>query len=82
MLLHRMWIVCLNIQILNHILVLFICSGSMFTLNTIYIFFIYTAPERNFELAFRMFDFNGDGEVDAEEFSKVVISFILILNSS
>lgn len=32
---------------------------------------IFSAPPRNFEIAFRMFDFNGDGEVDSEEFSKV-----------
>ena len=29
------------------------------------------APPRNFEIGFRMFDFNGDGEVDFDEFSKV-----------
>lgn len=26
---------------------------------------------RNFEIAFRMFDLNGDGEVEYEEFAKV-----------
>ena len=26
---------------------------------------------RQFEIAFRMFDLNGDGDVDAEEFAKV-----------
>lgn len=30
-----------------------------------------TASRRHFEIAFRMFDFNGDGDVDAEEFDQV-----------
>lgn len=29
------------------------------------------APQRNFEIAFKMFDLNGDGEVDLEEFDQV-----------
>ncbi|XP_068875012.1 calcium uptake protein 1, mitochondrial isoform X5 [Aphelocoma coerulescens] len=29
------------------------------------------APQRNFEIAFKMFDLNGDGEVDMEEFEQV-----------
>jgi len=29
------------------------------------------ASSRHFEVAFRMFDFNGDGDVDAEEFDQV-----------
>lgn len=29
------------------------------------------APQRNFEIAFKMFDLNGDGEVDLEEFEQV-----------
>lgn len=29
-----------------------------------------SAPPRNFQIAFKMFDFNGDGEVDIEEFEK------------
>jgi len=29
------------------------------------------ASRRHFEIAFRMFDFNGDGDVDSEEFGKV-----------
>ena len=28
---------------------------------------------RQFEIAFRMFDLNGDGDVDAEEFEKVQV---------
>jgi len=29
------------------------------------------APPRMFEIAFKMFDLNGDGEVEYEEFAKV-----------
>ncbi|GAB5578467.1 calcium uptake protein 1 [Prionailurus iriomotensis] len=29
------------------------------------------SPQRNFEIAFKMFDLNGDGEVDMEEFEQV-----------
>lgn len=34
-----------------------------------YNFFL--ASKRHFEIAFRMFDLNGDGDVDCEEFEKV-----------
>jgi len=30
-----------------------------------------TAPPRMFEIAFKMFDLNGDGDVEYEEFEKV-----------
>ena len=30
-----------------------------------------SAPPRNFEIAFQMFDINGDGEVDKDEFARV-----------
>ena len=30
-----------------------------------------TTPRRNFEIAFRMFDLDGNGVVDAQEFDKV-----------
>lgn len=33
--------------------------------------FIFAASKRHFEIAFRMFDLNGDGDVDCEEFEKV-----------
>lgn len=33
--------------------------------------FYFSASRRHFEIAFRMFDFNGDGDVDSEEFGKV-----------
>ena len=33
--------------------------------------FMLTASRRHFEIAFRMFDLNGDGDVDCEEFEKV-----------
>ena len=32
---------------------------------------IILAPKRNFEIAFRMFDLDGNGVVDADEFDKV-----------
>ena len=32
--------------------------------------FLFAAPQRNFEIAFKMFDLNGDGEVDMEEFEQ------------
>ena len=32
-----------------------------------------TAPPRMFEIAFKMFDLNGDGDVEYEEFEKVDI---------
>lgn len=32
---------------------------------------IILASKRHFEIAFRMFDLNGDGDVDCEEFEKV-----------
>lgn len=34
-------------------------------------FKILSASRRHFEIAFRMFDLNGDGDVDVEEFEKV-----------
>lgn len=36
-----------------------------------YIFLLFSASHRHFEIAFRMFDLNGDGDVDCEEFEKV-----------
>lgn len=33
--------------------------------------FFVLASKRHFEIAFRMFDLNGDGDVDVEEFEKV-----------
>ncbi|XP_011601762.1 calcium uptake protein 1, mitochondrial isoform X3 [Takifugu rubripes] len=32
---------------------------------------VLSTPQRNFEIAFKMFDLNGDGEVDLEEFDQV-----------
>lgn len=37
----------------------------------IFFFCVCPAPQRNFEIAFKMFDLNGDGEVDLEEFDQV-----------
>ena len=33
--------------------------------------FFYVASRRHFEIAFRMFDLNGDGDVDSSEFEQV-----------
>nr|XP_042712625.1 calcium uptake protein 1, mitochondrial isoform X2 [Chrysemys picta bellii] len=33
---------------------------------------VLSTPQRNFEIAFKMFDLNGDGEVDMEEFEQVM----------
>lgn len=46
------------------------------------------APQRNFEIAFKMFDLNGDGEVDMEEFEQAswtmgwLLNGILVLNAA
>jgi len=32
---------------------------------------VLATPQRNFEIAFRMFDLNGDGRVDVHEFYQV-----------
>ena len=32
---------------------------------------MFTAPPRMFEIAFKMFDLNGDGDVEFEEFERV-----------
>ncbi|XP_063047480.1 calcium uptake protein 1, mitochondrial [Engraulis encrasicolus] len=37
----------------------------------IFLIFFLSTPQRNFEIAFKMFDLNGDGEVDLEEFEQV-----------
>ena len=36
-----------------------------------FIFFVPKASRRHFEVAFRMFDLNGDGDVDSMEFEQV-----------
>ncbi|XP_076800995.1 calcium uptake protein 1, mitochondrial-like [Clavelina lepadiformis] len=37
----------------------------------IFLLTVLSTPQRNFEIAFRMFDLNGDGEVDMDEFQQV-----------
>lgn len=37
----------------------------------IFLLTVLSTPPRNFEIAFQMFDINGDGEVDAKEFARV-----------
>lgn len=39
--------------------------------NTIVIILLFAASRRHFEIAFQMFDWNGDGNVDVEEFETV-----------
>lgn len=46
----------------------------------IFLLTVLSTPPRNFEIAFRMFDLNGDGEVDHAEFSR--ISDILLNQTS
>lgn len=45
----------------------------LFSVSLIFVFISFSAPQRNFEIAFQMFDLNGDGNVDAEEFEKVFL---------
>lgn len=47
----------------------FFKKGNVFNLWFDAVFF--SASRRHFEIAFRMFDLNGDGDVDVEEFEKV-----------
>jgi len=40
------------------------------------------APPRMFEIAFKMFDLNGDGEVEYEEFEKVCCWWLVDVDHS
>ncbi|XP_033226230.1 calcium uptake protein 1 homolog, mitochondrial-like isoform X2 [Belonocnema kinseyi] len=46
-------------------------SGLITFSDYIFLLTVLSTSRRHFEIAFRMFDFNGDGDVDSEEFSKV-----------
>ncbi|XP_041363978.1 calcium uptake protein 1, mitochondrial-like isoform X2 [Gigantopelta aegis] len=46
-------------------------SGLISFSDYIFLLTLLSTPPRNFEIAFRMFDINGDGEVDIEEFKRV-----------
>jgi len=47
------------------------CSGLITFSDYIFLLTILSTSKRQFEIAFRMFDLNGDGDVDAEEFAQV-----------
>ncbi|XP_034940690.1 calcium uptake protein 1 homolog, mitochondrial [Chelonus insularis] len=46
-------------------------AGLISFSDYIFLLTVLSTSKRHFEIAFRMFDFNGDGDVDSEEFSKV-----------
>ncbi|XP_012145849.1 mitochondrial calcium uptake 1 isoform X1 [Megachile rotundata] len=47
-------------------------SAGLITFSDyIFLLTVLSTSRRHFEIAFRMFDFNGDGDVDSEEFGKV-----------
>ena len=48
-----------------------LAHASEFSNRGYHISVIILAPKRNFEIAFRMFDLDGNGVVDADEFDKV-----------
>lgn len=47
------------------------CKGLITFSDYIFLLTILSTSKRQFEIAFRMFDLNGDGDVDAEEFAQV-----------
>ena len=59
------------------VLLVFLNLGTLYqTLNSLFLslslsIFLVSAPSHHFEIAFKMFDLNGDGEVDVDEFEKV-----------
>lgn len=62
-------------KIFLNLYLFFLLSFSIFVnwslIFIVFLFFSFNvAPQRNFEIAFKMFDLNGDGEVDMEEFEQ------------
>ncbi|VDP89701.1 unnamed protein product [Echinostoma caproni] len=48
------------------------CDNALITFTDfVFLLVVLSTPRRLFEIAFRMFDLNGDGELDAEEFDVV-----------
>lgn len=46
-------------------------TGLISFSDYIFLLTVLSTPPRNFEIAFRMFDINGDGELDLDEFNRV-----------
>jgi len=54
---------------------LFYCDENEYDQNLISYF---AAPSKQFELAFKMFDNNGDGNLDQEEYERVRLNFFTV----
>lgn len=53
--------------------------SNWFHLSFTHLHFNLAAPPRMFDIAFKMFDLNGDGDVEYEEFEKVMITVHCLL---
>lgn len=62
----------LNLNIPKDSIFYSLCDKALLTFTDfIFLLTVLSTPRRQFELAFKMFDLNGDGEVDATEFDLV-----------